>query len=72
MSGYTDEVAEECHDLIEHAEEEAHVRPPLPTYLAYKSTSYTINFTLSPLPAVLYLPSPTPSLTDLSLLQVIN
>jgi len=24
--GYTDEVAEECHDLIDRAEEEAHVR----------------------------------------------
>lgn len=23
--GYTDEVAEECHDLIDRAEEEAHV-----------------------------------------------
>lgn len=25
-SGYTDEAAEECHDLIDRAEEEAHVR----------------------------------------------
>jgi hypothetical protein len=27
-SGYTDEVAEECHDLIDHAEEDAHVCVP--------------------------------------------
>lgn len=26
-SGYTDEAAEECHDLIDRAEEDAHVRP---------------------------------------------
>jgi hypothetical protein len=25
-SGYTDEAAEECHDLIDRAEEDAHVR----------------------------------------------
>ncbi|KAK3311206.1 uncharacterized protein B0T15DRAFT_66418 [Chaetomium strumarium] len=27
-SGYTDEVAEECHDLIDHAEEDAHLHEP--------------------------------------------
>lgn len=30
-SGYTDEVAEECHDLIDKAEEDAHVSPDLPS-----------------------------------------
>jgi hypothetical protein len=28
-TGYTDEAAEECHDLIDRAEEEAHVSRPL-------------------------------------------
>ena len=28
--GYSDEVAEECHDLIDRAEGEAHVRRPCP------------------------------------------
>ena len=32
-SGYTDEVAEECHDLIDQAEENAHVRRPVQAYL---------------------------------------
>ncbi|KAK4240623.1 hypothetical protein C8A03DRAFT_31218 [Achaetomium macrosporum] len=27
-SGYTDEVAEECHDLIDKAEEDAHLHEP--------------------------------------------
>lgn len=27
-SGYTDEAAEECHDLIDNAEEQAHVSKP--------------------------------------------
>lgn len=28
--GYTDEAAEECHDLIDRAEEEAHVSDGMP------------------------------------------
>ncbi|KAK4460775.1 hypothetical protein QBC42DRAFT_271548 [Cladorrhinum samala] len=31
-SGYTDEVAEECHDLIDRAEEEAHLHEPNSMY----------------------------------------
>jgi hypothetical protein len=32
-SGYTDEAAEECHDLIDQAEEEAHVRRSVQVHL---------------------------------------
>ncbi|KAK4103148.1 hypothetical protein N658DRAFT_494472 [Parathielavia hyrcaniae] len=32
-SGYTDEAAEECHDLIDNAEEDAHLHEPGSMYM---------------------------------------
>jgi hypothetical protein len=34
-SGYTDEAAEECHDLFDKAEEDAHVRRSVQVYLCH-------------------------------------
>jgi hypothetical protein len=52
--GYTDEVAEECHDLIDRAEEEAHVRfissHPYPffcTVPGFSSHPFTFVFAMS-------------------------
>lgn len=38
-SGYTDEAAEECHDLIDNAEEQAHVSSHLITYISQSRDS---------------------------------
>lgn len=55
-TGYTDEAAEECHDLIDRAEEEAHVGSPYsPTLNQFKHVDNTFS---SMTPAPCTRPSP--------------